>query len=111
MALELDGRNKGLRVLADPCKQGCMPRCLVPEDRTARHADPGRKKIQCIVFPAVEQDGRFDRGRPKSRFLSQKRVDQVRKLRPAYAGMKKLGVDIALEASGRQPEPVANRTE
>jgi hypothetical protein len=33
------------------------------------------------------------------------------KLCLAYAGMKKVDIDIAIEASGRQPEPVANRTE
>jgi hypothetical protein len=95
-SLELDCGDEGLRVLAYPCKQGCMPRSLVPEDRTAKHVDRRREKIQCIVFPAVEQNGRFDRGRAKSCFLSQKRVDQVWKLRLAYAGMKKVDVDIAI---------------
>lgn len=88
-----------------------MPRSFVPKDRTAKNVDGRRQKIQCIVFPAVEQHCRFDRGRAEGCFLSQKRVDKVWKLSLAYAGMKKVDVDIAIEASGRQPEPVANRTE
>jgi hypothetical protein len=110
-SLELDCRDEGLRVLAYTCKQGGMPRSLVPEDRTAKHVDRRREKIQCVVFPAVEQHCRFDRGRAKGCFLSQKCVDQMWKLCLAYAGMKKVDIDIAIEASGRQPEPVANRTE
>ena len=88
-----------------------MPSSLVPKDRTAKHVDRWRKKIQCIIFPSVEQHGRFDRGRPKGCFLSQKRVDQVWNLRLAYAGMKKVDIDIAIETSSGQPEPIANRTE
>jgi hypothetical protein len=97
--------------MAYPCKQSGMPRSLVPKDSTAKHVDRRREKIQCIVFPAVEQHCRFDRGRAKGCFLSQKRVDQVWKLRLAYARMKKVDIDIAIEASGRQPEPVADGTE
>lgn len=88
-----------------------MPGGLVPKDRTAKHIDRRREKIQCIVFPAVEQDCRFDRRRAKGCFLPQKCVDQMWKLRLAYARMKKVGIDIAIEAPGRQPEPVANCTE
>ncbi len=88
-----------------------MPSSLVPKNRTAKHVDRWRKKIQCIIFPSVEQHGSFHRGRSKGCFLPQKRVDQVRKLRLAYAGMKKVHIDIAVETSSWQPEPVANRTE
>lgn len=109
--LELDCRDEGLWLLAYPCKQSGMPRSFVPKDRTAKDVDRRRQKIQCVVFPAVEQHRRFDRRRAKGCFLSQKRVDQVWKLRLAYAGMKKVHVDIAIEASGRQTEPVANPTE